>query len=76
MTYEEIRKAALQLDLGSRAKLARHLLTSLEELTDGENAAMWAKEAQRRNDELSQNPDLAVDGETVRQAAFAKYPRK
>jgi hypothetical protein len=76
MTFREIRSAALELDLKARAKLAQDLLTSLEELSDGENAKLWAEEARRRDEQLDQNPDLAVDGELVRKQALDRFPRQ
>lgn len=76
MTFREIRSAALELDLKARAKLAQDLLTSLEELSDDENAKLWAEEARRRDEQLDQNPDLAIDGEWVRKQALDRFPRQ
>jgi hypothetical protein len=49
MSTEEIEAEALRLAPKERARLAERLLESLEDLTDAENAAVWAAEAQRRN---------------------------
>jgi len=75
MTFHEIRAAALMLDLSARAKLAQDLLTSLEELSEDENARLWAEEARRRDEQLDRNPDLAIDGEKVRKEALERFPR-
>ena len=39
----------VRLDPKSRARLAEKLLASLDDLSEGENAAIWAEEAARRN---------------------------
>ena len=52
MTVQNIEKQLMKLDVNSRAKLARKLLTSLDELSDDENEKLWAQEAFRRHDEL------------------------
>ncbi len=76
MTLDEIRAAALRLDLSARAKLAQDLLTSLEELSTDENARLWAEEARRRDEQLDLDPDLAVDGEKVRKEALERFPQQ
>ena len=52
MTVDELENAVLKLDSKSRARLAERLLKSLENLSDAENAQLWAEEAQRRDREL------------------------
>ena len=52
MKLEELEAAALKLDAKARARLAERLLSSLETLSDAENAQLWAEEAQRRDAEL------------------------
>jgi putative addiction module component (TIGR02574 family) len=52
MTVEDIEAEALKLDPPTRARLAEKLLESLEMLTDAETDALWAEEAQRRDDEI------------------------
>jgi hypothetical protein len=46
---EELEGEALKLDLKSRARLAGRLLNSLDELSEQQNAQLWAEEAQRRD---------------------------
>ena len=49
MSIEEIEAEALKLDPEARARLAEKLLESLETLSDQENEALWAEEADRRD---------------------------
>ena len=48
MSREELETEALKLSPQERARLAERLLESLEGLSEDENAAIWAEEAQRR----------------------------
>ena len=50
MSIEELEEAALKLTPVGRAHLAAKLLQSLETLSDEENLALWAAEAQRRDE--------------------------
>lgn len=52
MTRHDLESAVLRLTPAERADLAAKLLRSLEELSDAENEALWAAEAQRREEEL------------------------
>ena len=52
MSVEELESEALRLDPGARARLAERLLLSLDELSERENAVLWAAEARRRDAEL------------------------
>jgi len=47
MSIEEIEVEALKLPPDDRARLAEKLLQSLENLSDEENARLWAEEAER-----------------------------
>ncbi|MBI4445605.1 MAG: addiction module protein [Acidobacteria bacterium] len=49
MSTEEIETQALKLDPKARARLAGKLLESLENLSEEENAQLWAEEAERRD---------------------------
>jgi hypothetical protein len=49
MSREEVETEALKLSPQERARLAERLLESLENLSDDENAAIWAEEARRRD---------------------------
>ena len=49
MSTEELVHEALKLAPHERARLAERLLASLENLTEEENAQLWAEEAQRRD---------------------------
>ena len=63
MTLEELESAIFNLDLQSRAKLARKLLLSLEDLSVEENLELWVQESERRLQELRTDPGLAVDAD-------------
>lgn len=56
MTIEELEAQALKLDPKARARLAGKLLKSLEDLTEQENAQLWAEEAERRDADLDAHP--------------------
>lgn len=48
MSTEELEGEVLKLAPRDRARLAERLLESLENLTEEENAHLWAEEAERR----------------------------
>jgi len=52
VTHDELEVELRKLDPRERARLAAALLNSLEELSDDENARLWAEEAERRHDDL------------------------
>ncbi len=52
VTHDELEVELRKLDPRERARLAAALLNSLEELSDEENARLWAEEAERRQDDL------------------------
>lgn len=49
MRTKDIEAEALKLDPKTRAKLTGKLLESLENLSENENDALWADEAERRD---------------------------
>lgn len=49
MSIDELEAEALKLDTSNRARLAEKLLASLEDLSEEENARLWAEEAVRRD---------------------------
>jgi len=49
MSTEELEIEVLRLPPRDRARLAEKLLQSLENLSDEENARLWAEEAKRRD---------------------------
>jgi len=68
MSREEVETEALKLSPQERARLAERLLESLENLSDDENAAIWAEEARRR--------DVAwVDASSRSSADVLRYAR-
>ena len=58
MSSEEIEVEALKLAPNDRARLAEKLLQSLENLSDEENARLWAEEAERRNEAWDADPTI------------------
>jgi putative addiction module component len=72
MSIEEIEAEALKLDPKGRAKLAEKLLESLEQLSDEENARLWAEEADRRDQEWDAKPGVGKPARDVLRAARAK----
>ncbi len=52
MTIDELRREALGLDLSSRARLARDLLSSLDDLSESEIEQLWLEESVRRHNEV------------------------
>jgi ABC-type uncharacterized transport system ATPase component len=63
MTIEEIEAAVLELDARTRARLARKLLLTLEDLSVEENMALWVEESERRLLELRADASRAMDGD-------------
>ncbi len=49
MSIDELEAEALKLNPAARARLAERLLDSLEDLSEEENARIWAEEAERRS---------------------------
>jgi putative addiction module component (TIGR02574 family) len=67
-TVEQIRGEALRLSVEDRARLARELIESLDELGDVDQAAVdaaWAAEVERRLKELDTGKVAALNGEQV-----------
>ncbi|MGQ0557124.1 MAG: addiction module protein [Nitrospiraceae bacterium] len=72
MSIKELEAEALKLDPKSRARLAGKLLESLENLSEEENARLWAEEAQRRDAEMDVYPDSGASAKDVFREARAK----
>jgi len=75
MTIEELESAVSRLDVQDRARLARKLLVSLEDLSVEENLELWVEESKRRLDELRADPGLAVDADEAIAEARASLQR-
>jgi hypothetical protein len=65
MEIEELEAQALKLDPKGRARLASKLLSSLEDLSEEENAQLWAEEARRRDADLDADPGSARPADEV-----------
>ena len=72
MSKEEIEAEALKLDPKARARLAEKLLESLEDLSESENARLWADEAERRDAEWNARTGTGRSASAVLRAARAK----
>ena len=72
MRIDEIESAVLKLAAADRARLAERLLESLEELSDEENAKLWAVEAFGRDKEWDAGLSVGRPAQDVMRDAFAK----
>jgi hypothetical protein len=72
MSTEELEAEALKLAPRDRARLAERLLHSLENLSDEENAKLWAKEAERRDRVWDANPTIGRSAADVLRDARAR----
>jgi hypothetical protein len=73
MNINELEVEALKLDPKARARLAGKLLKSLEDLSEEENAMLWAEEANRRDAEMDADPDSGISAADVFREARAKW---
>jgi putative addiction module component (TIGR02574 family) len=69
MNFEMIEKQALSLSAEERARLARQLLDSIDNLTPAELEALWLDEAVRRAKEIDSGAAVLVAGEEVAKKA-------
>ena len=80
-TYEELITAAMTLSPYERARLAEHLIKSLdaEDELDAEDQEridrLWAEEAERRNREIEDGIVKAIPGEEVMNRLRSRYKR-
>ncbi len=72
MSLRELEAEALKLDPTARARLAGKLLESLEDLSEEENARLWAEEAKRRDAEMDASPAPGISAADVFREARAK----
>ena len=75
MSIKEIEAALLKLVPKERARLAGKLLESLENLSDEENALIWAQEAERRDAAWNSSADSSRTAKRVFRNARAKLGR-
>jgi hypothetical protein len=68
----EIEAVALKLVPKDRARLAERLLKSLDNLSEEENEALWAQEAERRN----ANWDSTADGRRTARSVLRRARAK
>ncbi len=72
MRTDELEAEALKLAPRERARLAERLLRSLENLSDEENARLWAEEAERRDRACDANPSIGRPADDVFRDARAR----
>ena len=72
MSTEELETEALKLTPRERARLAERLLQSLENLSDEENARLWAEEAERRDVAWNASPAIGRPADDVLRDARAR----
>lgn len=63
MSIQELEARVLRLSRDQRAALAQHLIASLEEADETEQA--WAEEAARRSDALAPGETTSIPAEDV-----------
>lgn len=64
-TLDEIEAELLQLPDPARARLARSLILSLEEVGEEANELLWAEEAERRYQEIERGEVIPISSEEV-----------
>jgi hypothetical protein len=72
VSIDELEDEALKLDPRGRAQLAEKLIASLEELSEEENALLWAEEAARRDSSWDRNGEASTSAEEVFRSARAR----
>ena len=72
MSTEELEVEALKLAPQERARLAEKLLESLENLSEDENATLWAVEAKRRDQAWDEGPGIGRPAAEVLREARAR----
>jgi hypothetical protein len=65
MSIDELEAEALKLEPPMRARLAEKLLASLEDLSEEENAHLWAEEAERRDTEWDRTAETGRQSQDV-----------
>ena len=71
MDFELIEKQALSLSAEERARLARELLDSIDNLTPREIEKLWLEEAERRSQQIDRGEVVLIDGDEVARKARA-----
>jgi hypothetical protein len=71
MNRDEVRAAALKLDMKERASLARELLLSLENPSEEESERLWAEVADNRLREMREGRVSGLPGDEVLRRARA-----
>ena len=72
MTVKEVQAAAMKLPPKQRAKLAEHLMASLDPSVDEDCEAAWIAEAERRFDAYKRGEMTARSAEAVSRSIRAR----
>jgi putative addiction module component (TIGR02574 family) len=75
MSTEEILAQALRLPRAERARLAEEVLSSLED-PDEQVAAAWARELERRSNDIAEGRVQPVDWETAREQILKELEQR
>jgi hypothetical protein len=78
LTMEEIRSEALRLSAQERARLAKELITSLDELEAEDEAAVeaaWRDETRRRLEQFRRGELEAEDGPALMEKLRSRFRR-
>jgi putative addiction module component (TIGR02574 family) len=75
MSTEELLAQVLRPPRTERARLAEEVLSSLEE-SDDQVAAAWARELQRRSQEIAEGRVQSVDWDTARVQILKELERR
>jgi putative addiction module component (TIGR02574 family) len=67
-----LEEQALKLPLKERAKLAEHLIRSIENISDSENESLWIKEAERRYQEYKKGNIKSKPAKEVLKSALKR----
>ena len=72
MDFGTVEKKALHLPLQDRARLARRLIESLDELSEVEAEKLWLDEAERRAREIDEGAVTLVSADELDQRIQAR----
>jgi putative addiction module component (TIGR02574 family) len=74
MTIDELKREAMRLYATERARLARELLVSLDDLTEAEVERLWLEEAERRRLDFEAGKTTLIPADEVFAQLRSKRP--
>ena len=72
-TFKQLTHEALELPVQERAKLAHVLITSIDEVTDGDMSSAWDAELKKRVQEIREGRVKGIPAEEVFARLVEKY---